>query len=136
MVLNHVQVPRERVIPVVGVPGFQPEFIYYAYQGNRLPLDETRSWMSVQYAAANCPFSAFYALEAIAQQYEDAFLRVAPIGTKPHSVGAVLFALAHPERVELIYDHPIRREGRTSGAARLLVYHIHGLQPVLAAHEA
>jgi hypothetical protein len=131
MVLNQVQVSRERVVPIVGVPGFQPEFVYYAYQGNRLPMEETLSWMSVQYAAANCPFSAFYALDAIAQQSDGAFLRVAPIGTKPHGLGAVLFALANPDRVEIIYDHPVRREGRTSGAARLLVYHLYALRPVL-----
>jgi hypothetical protein len=131
MVLNHVDVPRDRVIPIVGVPGFQPEFVFYAYQGNRLPLDESVSWMSVQYAAANCPFSAFYLLDKIARQYPEDFLRIAPIGTKPHGVGAVMFALANPDRAEIVYDHPVRREGRTSGAARLLVYHLYALQPYL-----
>jgi len=128
MVLNHVEVPRERIFPVVGVPGFQPEFVFYAYQGNRLPLEETSSWMAVEYAAANCPFSLFYALEDIASQHAGSFMRVAPIGTKPHGLGAVLFALANPNRVELIYDHPVRREGRTTGAARLLVYHVAALR--------
>ena len=131
MVLNHVEVPRDRVVPIIGVPGFQPEFVFYAYQGNRLPLEETRSWMSVQYAAANCPFSIFYTLEDILERNNETFIRVAPIGTKPHSLGAVLFALAHPDRVELIYDHPVRRAARTSGAARLLVYHVTALREQL-----
>lgn len=128
MVLNHVEVPRDRILPIIGVPGFQPEFVFYAYQGNRLPLEETRSWMTVQYAAANCPFSLYYALEKISIQNQQSFMRIAPIGTKPHSVGAVLFALAHPDRVELIYDHPVRRKARTSGVARLLVYHVSALR--------
>jgi hypothetical protein len=132
MVLNHVEVPRDRILPVIGVPGFQPEFVFYAYQGNRLPLQETESWMAVRYAAANCPFSAFYALEQIGAHHEAAFIRIAPVGTKPHGLGAVLFALAHPERVELIYDHPVRRQGRTAGTARLLVYHVAALSDELA----
>jgi hypothetical protein len=132
MVLNHVETPRDRIHPIVGVPGFRPEFVYYAYQGNRLPLEETESWMAVKYAAANCPFSAFYALEEISAQNQGAFMRVAPIGTKPHGLGAVLFALAHPDEVELIYDHPVRREGRTAGTARLLVYHVSALSGRMA----
>jgi hypothetical protein len=131
MVLNQVEVARERIIPIIGIPGFQPEFVFYAYQGNRLPLEETRSWMAVQYAAANCPFSLFYTLEDLLAQDDRAFFRVAPIGTKPHSLGAVLFALAHPDRVELIYDHPERSPGRTAGLARLLVYHVAALREQL-----
>jgi len=131
MVLNQVEVPRERIIPIIGVPGFQPEFVFYAYQGNRLPLEETRSWMSVMYAAANCPFSLFYTLEDLLLRNDEAFFRVAPIGTKPHSLGAILFALANPDRVELIYDHPERRAGRSTGLARLLVYHVAALREQL-----
>jgi hypothetical protein len=131
MVLNHVEVPRERIVPIVGVPGFRPEFVFYAYQGNRLPLEETRSWMEVQYAAANCPFSLFYKLEDLLQRSDKAFFRIAPIGTKPHSLGAILFALAHPDRVELIYDHPERRPGRTTGLARMLIYHVAALREQL-----
>lgn len=131
MVLNQVEVPRDRIMPIIGVPGFQAEFIFYAYQGNRLPLEETRSWMTVQYAAANCPFSLFYILEKVLLQSQQSFMRIAPIGTKPHSLGAVLFALAHPDRVELIYDHPVRRKARSTGAARLLIYHVAALREQL-----
>jgi len=131
MVLNEVEVPQDRIVPIVGVPGFQAEFVFHAYQGNRLPLEETASWMAMEFAAANCPFSCFYTLSDLAAQRPDAFFRIAPIGTKPHGVGALLFALSEPERVELIYDHPIRREGRTTGSARLLVYHVHALRAAL-----
>ena len=51
-------------------------------------------------------------------------LKVAAIGTKPHSIGAVLQAIAHPERIELVYDHPIRKAGRTEGEYRTLLYHV------------
>jgi hypothetical protein len=54
-------------------------------------------------------------------------LQIAPIGTKPHALGAVLFCLSRPRSVELVYDHPIRKLGRTTGASRLLVYDVSSL---------
>jgi hypothetical protein len=54
-------------------------------------------------------------------------LKIAPIGTKPHALGAVLFCLSRPDSVELVYDHPIRKANRTIGASRLLVYTISSL---------
>ncbi len=53
-----------------------------------------------------------------------ALLKVAMIGTKPHALGAVMFALTSSDRIELIYDNPIRKDGRTDGSDRLLVYHV------------
>lgn len=132
MIVNHEQAPGDQVLPIVGVPGFQPEFVYHAYHGNRLPLEETKSWISVRYAAANCPFSAFYALSDIIAENANRFLKVAPIGTKPHGLAAVLVALAYPGQVEIVYDHPVRRPGRTAGAARLLVYHLNPLSSQFA----
>jgi hypothetical protein len=122
--IEHVQPPGRNIIPVIGVPGFQPEFPFYAYHGNRFPLTQTRSWRNVRYAIANCPFSAFYVLSDIAETYPKHSLKVAPIGTKPHGLGAVLFNVVSPRPVELIYDHPVRKQGRTVGASRLLLYHL------------
>jgi hypothetical protein len=115
------------VLPVVGVPGFQPEFVGYAYDGNQIPLEDSDAWQRVRFATANCPFALFYVLETIAARHPDRYLKIAPIGTKPHGLGAVLYALAHPDSSELVYDHPLRSEKRTEGAARLLVYDIAGL---------
>lgn len=129
--LEVVQPAPEMTVPVIGVPGFQPEFVFHAYLGNRLPLQTTSSWRSVRFSTANCPFDLFYLLEEIASQ-GDNFLKVAPIGTKPHGLGAILFAIANPDRVEILYDYPVRREERTEGKARLLVYYLRGLQSRLA----
>jgi hypothetical protein len=122
--VEQVQPPGRNIIPVIGVPGFQPEFPFYTYHGNRLPLTQTRSWRSVRYAIANCPFSVFYVLSDIAESYPKHALKIAPIGTKPHGLGAVLFKIVSPRPVELIYDHPVRKSGRTTGVSRLLLYHL------------
>jgi hypothetical protein len=111
-------------IPIIGVPGFQPEFVAYAYDGNRVPLEDTGAWAQVRFATANDPFALFYELERIATRHPSRYLKIAPIGTKPHGLGAVLYALAHAERVEIVYDHPSRSDKRTEGAARLLIYDV------------
>jgi hypothetical protein len=51
-------------------------------------------------------------------------LRIAPIGTKPHAIGSILFAINNPDIVELVYDHPVRKKQRTEGTARLHAYHV------------
>jgi hypothetical protein len=116
-------------IPVVGVPGFQPEFVGYAYHGNQEALREDDVWQDVVYATANCPFSLFYLLEDLGRELPGGYFKVATIGTKPHSLGAVLFARQNPTQVEILYDHPVRKKERTSGNARLLVYHLHAFSP-------
>jgi hypothetical protein len=124
-VLEAVQPAGDRVVPVIGVPGFRAEYPFFTYEGNRKPLSETGTWRQARYASANCPFDVQAVLAEIQGSYE-APLQIALIGTKPHSLGAVIFALRHPGNVELIYDHPIRKSGRTEGEGRLLVYDVAG----------
>jgi hypothetical protein len=127
--LNKLE-PGRRVFPVIGVPGFRPEYPFHAYLGNKVGLKDSRSWKNVRFARANCPFSLFYVLEDIAEAHPGDVMLVAPIGTKPHGLGAVLFALSRPDSVELVYDHPIRKSGRTSGRDHLLVYELSSLVPL------
>lgn len=124
-VLEAVQPTGDRIVPVIGVPGFRAEYPFFTYEGNRKPLWETGSWRLARYASANCPFDVQAVLGEVQASY-DAPLQVALIGTKPHSLGSVIFALRHPGNVELVYDHPIRKFGRTEGEGRLLVYDVAG----------
>lgn len=113
-----------RTVPVIGVPGYRPEFVGFAYHGNQQPLTDDDSYLRVRFVPANCPFSVYHLLSGLLKKYSDAFLRVATIGTKPHSLGAILFALAYPERVEILYDHPVIGPDRTAGSTRVLVYEV------------
>jgi hypothetical protein len=122
--IEQVQPPGRNIVPVIGVPGFQLQFPFHTYHGNRFPLMQTQSWRNIRYAIANCPFSLFYVLGDIAETYPNHSLKIAPIGTKPHGLGAILYALVSPRPVEIVYDHPVRKAGRTSGASRLLLYHL------------
>lgn len=114
--------PSERNInPVVGVPGFEPEYPFHTFEGNATVLSETRSWQRVGYVDASCPFSLTHHLTRIADQMDGKSLQIATIGTKPHALGAALYAIANPT-TEIIYDHPVRKKSRTSGATRCHLY--------------
>lgn len=123
-IFENIDPPGDRIYPIIGLPGFRPEYIYYAYLGNKPFLRETKSWRHIRYAKANCPFSLFYTLSEIAMQFNDNQLVIAPIGTKPHALGAILFAIKQPNRVEIIYDHPVRKPERTIHTDKLLIYDI------------
>lgn len=114
--------PTPKVIPVVGVPGFQVEYPAYTVACNRTLLDEYRAHSEVRYACASCPFAAFETLSEIRRDYPDHYLYLAPVGTKPHALGAILFAVVHPDTTEIMYDHPIRKPGRTNGIGIIHVY--------------
>ncbi|MBL7176056.1 MAG: hypothetical protein ISS66_09565 [Desulfobacteraceae bacterium] len=78
--IEQVQPPGERILPIIGVPGFRPEYPFFAYHGNQQPLIRSHAWQNVRFAIANCPFSLYYILEDIATDYPGHFIKIAPIG--------------------------------------------------------
>ena len=123
-VLEQVQPPRRKIVPVIGVPGFRPEFPFHAYLGNKNVLASSILHTQVRYTIANSASGAFYLLQEIAHNYPGHLLKIAPIGTKPHALGAILFTLWTERTVEIVYDHPIRKPNRTIGSANILVYEV------------
>jgi hypothetical protein len=126
--------PRsEDVVPIVGAPGFRVEYPMHTYQGNELFLEQGEHHTQITYAIANCPFAVYYRLEEIAGDYPAALLRIAILGTKPHALGAVLYAIAQEgrrredrRRVGLIHDRPVVNPvgKRTTGTAHALLYDV------------
>lgn len=126
-VLEQVQPPAAKVYPTIGVPGFRPEYPFYAYLGNKNALEKSGAWQRVRFAIANCPFSLFYVLQDLAGEHPRDLLKIAPIGTRPHALGAVLYTLLSKRPVELIYDHPKPKPDRTTGVGKILVYDVSAL---------
>lgn len=118
--------PRTKVYPVVGLPGFRPEYPFEAYVANRRTLDSASDWVysKVKYVDAGCPFCLFYAIQDLAIQNSLDILKIALLGTKPHALGAVLYALYNEGKVQLLYDFPKRKPGRTAGIGRIYLYHV------------
>ena len=132
-ILEQVQPPGRKIFPVVGVPGFMPVFPFHSFLGNKNILAHGNLHTQIRHVIANSAVDAFYLLQEIAKDYPQHVLKVAPIGTKPHALGAVLFALWTDRTVEIVYDHPIRKPNRTIGSANILVYDIDHLRPNLPA---
>lgn len=122
-VIETLQPEGQDIIPIVGIPGFQLEFPFHSYRGNADALSLNRAWENVRFSDAACPFSLFDTLVDIEKMRTKNFLQVSPIGTKPHALGAALFAILHPQ-TELVYDHPVRKKQRSAGAGRCHIYNV------------
>lgn len=129
--LEQIQPPDRKIYPIIGVPGFRPEYPFHAYLGNAAPLERTKSFRNVRFAKSNCPFSVYYAIERIIDDLPDEHVKIGLIGTKPHALGAGLKAVAGERPIELVYDQVIRKSGRTSGQAKCLVYFASHFMPNL-----
>jgi len=119
-IIESTQPQGDTIIPIIGVPGFRIEYPYVAYWGNRRPIKETDSWRRINFVAANSIVDIYLFLSSLAKKYPTKKIKVAPIGTKPHAIGAILFAIKYFNRVELIYDNPIRKKERTDGVGKIV----------------
>lgn len=113
--------PRCKSVPIIGVSGYRPEYPYVSYAGNMRPLKESDSYVDVRYARAGSVVDAFLTLEDLIKTSEDTSFRIAPVGTKPHTIAALLCACCHPKRVEIVYDNPSRKKKRTKGVGNITV---------------
>lgn len=111
----------EDIYPIVGLPGFRMEYPFVTLFSNKPPLFNTQSWANIQYVMANSVVDAYLKLLEIYERNNDSKIIVAPIGTKPHAIGAILFAMKYDKRVELVYDNPKRNEQRTDGIGKIIV---------------
>ena len=118
--IENIQPPTDNIIPVIGVPGYRLEYPFVAFWGNRRPLKATESWTNIKYAAANSLVDVYLLLLKILTDNPKSKIKLAPIGTKPHAIGAILFAIKYPKEVELVYDNPKRESVRTEGVGQIV----------------
>lgn len=132
---NTIGPPRNKVYPIVGLPGFRPEYPFEAYVANQQTLDSASDFIynNIKYVDAGCPFSLYYTMQDLADTHHDDILKIALLGTKPHALGAVLYAIFNEDRVQLVYDFPKKKQGRTAGIGRIYVYHVSFFVSLLAA---
>lgn len=119
-VIENTQPQKDTIIPVIGVPGFRMEYPYVAYWGNRRPIEDTDAWRNIRYVAANSIVDSYIFLSKLKSKFPGKKIKVAPIGTKPHAIGAIIFATKYFDNVELVYDNPIRKKKRTKGIGKIV----------------
>jgi len=126
--LEQIQPQKDNIIPIVGVPGFRIEYPFITLLGNKMPLDETRAWERIKYIAANSIVDVYFFLQKLLPQIsQNSKIVLAPIGTKPHAIAAILFAIKNPRQVEIVYDNPKRKINRTDGEGQIIVCNISSL---------
>jgi hypothetical protein len=118
--IDSIEPAHDNIIPIIGVPGYRMEYPFVAYWGNRRPLKTTKSYENVKFATANSLAEIYVLLTRIYNKNSNKKIKLAPIGTKPHAIGAMLFAIKHPNDVELVYDNPKRKSIRTEGTGLLI----------------
>lgn len=133
--VENIQPLRNKTFPVIGVPGFRAEYPFYTYNANKTPLRGTRSSMNVIYAKASCPFSLFFELCQLSEDYPNTNIKMGLMGTKPHALGCILFRLFNPKYSEIIYDHPIRKPKRTEGAYTKYIFDVSNFFENLPEHK-
>ena len=111
----------KKIRPIVGVPGYKMHYPYIALWGNRNVLTLRRCWNRLEYAEANSIVDIYFKLENIFQKNHQSRMVVAPIGTKPHAIGAIVYAIKHPNEVEILYDNPKRTLHRTNGVGKVSI---------------
>lgn len=110
---------------VFGIPAFEPAWEIDSIANNVQHL-ATFDY-EVQYAAASSVNAAYNLLNGLLQDDKtDSTIVVAPLGTKPHTIGAALFVVEHNayDRTALLYDHPQRSKGRTEDIKRWHFYEV------------
>lgn len=116
------QNPLDKSIrPIVGVPGYKMNYPYISLWGNRKVLTQRRCWNRIEYAEANSIVDIYDKLDQIFNSSHKNRMMVAPIGTKPHAIGAIIYAIKHPKEVEILYDNPKRTLHRTEGVGRISI---------------
>jgi len=109
---------------VVGFPSFQPGWQYYVYSENQYALEQSRAYALIKRSTANEPFGVYNILNDIKTNNPEHEVTIAPIGTKPHSLGACMFAIDNLD-VQLYYDFPsFGDKKRTIGVGNTFLYNL------------
>jgi hypothetical protein len=122
-IINQLE-PPPRVIPVIGAPGYQINYPAITVACNRAFLSAFDCNSDIRLAKASCPFEAMETLASIRRDFPDHYLYIAPVGTRPHALGALQYAMANEGHCEILFDHPVRQSNRTSGRGIAHVFHL------------
>lgn len=119
----------KHVTLIFGVPPYRTTWEMHALLPHERVINERRTSCELAFAGADNPKSAYeYLKESFRAIGRDERLIIAPLGSKPSSIGMALFACCH-DNIRLTYDFPERLEGRTEGVGAIHRYLVDRRQP-------
>ncbi len=107
---------------IIALPAFKPSWENISLQRHH---QELKGFQNLEFSPANNPYETYRVLENIQRNSNGKSIVVAPIGTKPHAIGAIIFLINSKlkgDKVGLIYDFPIKKENRTDGVGNIHEY--------------
>ena len=122
-ILNEFDGIPSRVIPVIGMPGYQVEFPAYTISCNKEFFKKSDSSANCRWVAADDPFEVRRELISIKEEFSDHYMYIAPVGTRPHTLGALLFAIDNRDS-EILFDHPVRTKKSRKGTGKSHFYKV------------
>ncbi|GAB4026385.1 hypothetical protein [Spirosoma gilvum] len=110
---------------VFGVPAFTAGWEMDAF-ANHIDVLTNRGLQDIIFCSATNPIATYEKLEHIFSSIDsDASLFIAPLATKPMSIGACLFLVDKEKtRVAALFDHPIKKKGRADDVSNWNLYEI------------
>lgn len=123
-ICEETEISGSDVHVVIGVPGFKSHYPFVAMQSNMDAIDAIGLRVNIGSCGASDPFGAFDYVRNVIRSNAGNAIRVAPIGTKPQGLGAILSAIMNDRKVEIIYDNPTRSKRRSRGVGIIHVYSI------------
>jgi len=112
----------EKYIPILGLPAFNPSWENISLRRHH---QELKNITDIKFSPANNPYETYQVLDDIYKNNFRKTLVLAPIGTKPHGIGAIIFLINKDEegiKIGLTYDFPKKKENRTDGIGKIYEY--------------
>lgn len=108
---------------VFGVPPFQASWEMHSFMQNANVLKEP-AMEEILFVSANSPRSAYHLIHKVARSCcpQSEVMTLAPLGTKPMSIGAALYAAQNSSGIRVIYDYPKTRSNCTRGIGKIHHY--------------
>ncbi len=110
---------------VFGVPPFKASWEMHSFMQNANVLKE-QAMEEILFVGANNPRSAYRLICQMARSCcaKTEVMTLAPLGTKPMSIGVALYAAQFASGVRVIYDYPKTRENCTRGVGKIHHYSV------------
>lgn len=117
-------VNKELSCIVFGVPAFKTNWESNSFINNIRAIGDNNLKDRIFFAPADNPQASFDILNDESKRSDSERLVIAPIGTKPHAIGACVFIAANDNLSSLLYDHPIKKQARSAGVGKKHLYRV------------
>lgn len=112
---------------VFGIPPFNSGWDMNSYSNHISVIEKQNIQKHFYYCGAANPLAVCEKLEVFYNALEaDERLFIIPIGTKPMAIGACIYKISKDDnyRLSILYDHPIKKIGRSTKISRWNLYNI------------